>query len=160
MPESEYFGAIWYTEFLGIGYIQLPKVGWHVFPIFTNTSDAEKIWIEQIEPLDEKSLKMRFVEYGSEYKFILYPFPWSKEKTNFCFYRSLGSSETYNVFKKNFDGRVYFTFGKFGNSQYPILLRNSKLVTDIRFMKSSEVKPNSIEWIAEDVQRRMRAKYG
>ena len=159
MTDMEYFTAIWFTEFLGIGYLRNER-GWHVFPMFTNPSEAEKIWEEQIEPLNEKNLKMRFVELNGKYKFILYPFPISKEKPNFGFYRSVSSSESYSVFKKNFNGKVHFTFGILGDGSTPTIHCKSKLVTDVQFMKSSEVKQNSIEWIAEEVQRRLRVKYG
>lgn len=159
MSNIGYFTAVWYTDYVGIGYIRNNE-GWHVFPIFSNSSEAKRIWDKQIEPLDERNLRMRFVEYNAEYKFILYSFPFSKEKTNFGFYRSLGSSDTYSVFKKNFNGQAYFTFGIFVGDSTPTIYHKSKLVTDIKFMKSNEVKENSIEWIAEEVQKRMRTKYG
>jgi hypothetical protein len=154
-----YFTTLWYTDFLGIGYI-LDNNGWSVFPIFSNLMNAQKLWTEHIEPLDEKSLKMRFIEYNGDYKFILYPFPFTKGKTNFGFYRSLESSKNYSVFKQKFNGEVLFRFGMLGKDSEPIYYPKSKLVTDVKFMKNSEVVENSIEWIAEEVQRRMRAKYG
>jgi len=157
MPDIDYFTAIWYTDYIGIGYIWDNK-GWNVFPIFTNSLNAKKLWDEQIEPLDEKRFRMRFIELNGEYKFILYLFPFSKAKPNFGFYRSMASSESYSMFKQNFDGKAHFRFGIFGTAKEPIVYHKSKLVTDIKFMKSSEVVENSIEWIAEEVQRRLRAK--
>ena len=157
MPDKEYFAAVWYCDFLGIGYLRNSK-GWHVFPMFTNSMEAEEIWEKEIEPLEEKTLKMRFIEYENGKYVYLYPFPFLQGKTNFSFYRSIGFSDSYNVFKKDFEGKAYFTFGIIRDS--PTTYGKSKLVTDIKFMKNSEVAKNSPEWIAEQVQRHARAKHG
>ena len=159
MTDMENFYVIWYTEYLGMGYLRNDS-GWHVFPMFTSPSKAEEIWEEYVEPLSEDSIKMRFIELNGKYNFILYSLPMLKDKANFGFYRTLSSSETYNVFKKNFEGKVLFTFGILGDGSTPTIYCKSKLVTDVKFMKSSEVEKNSIEWLAEEVQRRLRAKYG
>ncbi len=165
MSNIKYFSAIWFADFLGVGYI-LDDRGWSVFPIFPNISDAQKIWTEELESLDEKSLRMRFIEYGREYKFILYPSPLSKQGTNFCFYRSLALSHNYRMFKEKSKGKVLFRFGILEKKlepikdSKPIFFNKSKMVTDIKFMKSEDVTKNSIEWVAEEVQRRMREKYG
>lgn len=50
-----------------------------VIPVFTSRSNAEKLWDEQIQSIDEKTLKMRFIEQGSNYKFILYSLPYQKK---------------------------------------------------------------------------------
>ena len=81
MSDEKYFSAIWYADFVGIGYIQNNE-GWHVFPIFTNQSDAKQLWDKYIEPLEEENLRMRFIELEAEYKFILYSFPFSEKNTN------------------------------------------------------------------------------
>jgi hypothetical protein len=158
MPDKEYFAAVWYAEFIGIGYL-LNQKGWHVMPVFTNSKQAEEIWEKEIEPIDAKTLKMRFIEYeNGEYRFMMYPSPYLPGKSNFSFYRGLAFSDSYRVFKNNFDGKTLFTFGILGDS--PMTYRKSKLVTDVKFMKNSEVAENSPEWIAEEIQRRLRTGFG
>jgi len=151
MSDIDYFSVIWYADYLGIGYV-CDKKGWSVFSIFSSRSNAEMIWNDQIEPLDETTLKMRFIECGNEYEFILYAYPFQREKANFGFYRSLSSSETYNVFKRNFSGEAFLTFGTIGDGLKPDILNKAKLVSDVKFVKSIDVKENSIEWIAEVAQ--------
>jgi hypothetical protein len=148
------FAAVWFTDYAGIGYI-FDGRDWSVFPLFKSKTEAEKIWMEFIEPLSEKNLRMRFIELNGEYKFILYPFPLSSQVPNFGFYRSLASSETYRVFKSRFKGEALFRFGVLDEGN-PTMMRRAKLVTDIKFIKSSEVKKDSMEWIAEEVQRKAR----
>jgi hypothetical protein len=108
------------------------------------------LWIDQNEPLDEKTLKMQFVECGNEYVFILYPFPFRNDKLNLGFYRSISSSESYNIFKRNFTGKAFFTFGTIGDGIKPSIFNKARV--DIKFMKKEDAKKDSIEGIAETYQ--------
>ncbi len=152
LSDTEYSNILWYTDYFGIGYA-LDKKGWSVFPIFSNPLNAKMIWKDQIESLEENTLKMRFIEYENKYKFILYPFPFQKNKVNFGFYRSINSLKTYKIFKRNFPNKAFFTFGAIGDGSKPDVLNRAKLVSDIQFFKSTDVKENSIEWMAEKAQR-------
>ena len=102
----EKVNVIWFTDYLGVAYAGDPN-GWLVFPIFSSPAKAEALWNEKIEPMNEQSLRMRFIEYGDKYRFIMYSEPLRADKINFAFYRSMGSSETYKIFKANFSGKVY-----------------------------------------------------
>jgi hypothetical protein len=133
---------LWFTDFLGIGYVHKPT-GWLVFPVFTSRSNAEKLWSEQVEPIDEKNLRIRFIEQDNEYKFLLYAQPLAPGKVTVGFYRSLRLSETYNVFKDSFLGKVNFTFGIIGDGVHPKHLKDYKLVTDVKFINAAEVEENS-----------------
>jgi len=155
MSGHDYFNIIWFTDYLGIGYAFNQK-DWLVFPIFSSPSNAKMLWIDQIEPIDEQTLKMRFIENGNEYTFILYPFPFQNDKLNFGFYRRISSSETYNIFKRNFSGKAFFTFGTIGDGTKPNIFNKTKLVSNIKFMKKEDVTKDSIEWIAETIQRSRR----
>lgn len=159
MALKDKFIVVWYAEYMGIGYL-LDDEGWHVFPLFRNSSDAKKIWDEYIEQLDEKNLRMRFIELDGEYEFILYAHPFFKEKPNFGFFRHLDSSEYYKTFKQKSQGKAFFRFGVFRTGEEPIIFQKSKLVTDIKFMKSHEVAKNSIEWTARESQRRAKKRKG
>jgi len=155
MGSTEKLMMLWFTDYLGIGYLHNTK-GWFVFPVFTSLSNAHRIWRKQMQNTNEHALKMRFIEDGSEYRFILYPHPLQREEVNFGFYRRLSSSETYSVFKQNFSGNAFFTFAALGNGPTPEFLNESKLVSDIKFMKNTEVKKNSVEWLAEQIQSQIR----
>ena len=153
MADIDYLKLAWYTDYLGVGYAYDNK-GWQVFSIFSNSSNAKKIWKNQIEPLEDQTLKMRFIEHGSEYKFILYPFPFQQDKLNFGFYRSLNSSGIYNKFKRSFFGSVSFAFATIGDGIKPCIFNKTKLVSDIKFMNKMDVLENSVEWIAEKSQQK------
>jgi hypothetical protein len=156
MDKKDLYMNVWYAEFAGVGYVFDGKE-WCVFPLFKNESDAKKIWKEQMEPLNEKNLKMRFIELDGEYEFLLYPHPFSQQKVNFGFYRHLDSSDNYRVFKQKCKGRALFRFGVL-EGQNPSMLHETKLVTDVKFMEKSQVRKDSIEWMAEDVQRQAKKK--
>ena len=153
--KRDLYTAVWFTEYAGIGYVYDGKE-WSIFPLFRSESEAEKVWMEFIEPLNEKNLRMRFIERNGEYEFMLYPFPLSAQEPNFAFYRTLASSENYRVFKQRCKGQALFGFGVLKGEENPTIFSRTKLVTDIKFMKSSEVKKGSLEWIAEEVQRKAR----
>lgn len=42
------------------------------------------------------------------------------------------------------------------NGAHPEYLTESKLVTDVKFLKDTEVEKNSVEWLAEETQRQAR----
>lgn len=153
MAGNDYVSLIWFTDYLGVGYAY-DKNDWLVFPIFSSPSKAKKVWNSQIEHLEEKKLRMRFIEYGNKYKFVFYPYPFKKDKLNFGFYRSISSSGTYNKFKRSFFGKVSFTFATIGDGIKPSIFSKTKLVSDIKFMKNTDVLENSIEWFAENSQQK------
>ncbi len=157
MADVNYLNFIWYTDYLGVGYSYVNK-GWQVFPIFSNPANAKKLWKNEIEPLEEQTLKMRFIEHGNEYKFVLYPFPFQKDKLNFGFYRSLNSSGIYDKFKRSFCGKVSFAFATIGDGIKPSIFSKTKLVSDVKFRKNMDVLENSIEWIAEKSQRNSKMR--
>ena len=155
MSDNDYFNMLWFTDYLGIGYA-CDKKGWLVFPVFSSSTNAKMIWNKHIEPLEEQTLKMRFIEEGSEYKFVLYPLPLQKGKLNFGLYRSLSFSQTYNKFRRSLFGKVFFSFGTIGDGLRPDIFSKRKLVSDVKFLKKADVNENSVEWIVERVQEQMR----
>jgi hypothetical protein len=155
MADMDYLKLVWYTDYLEVGYAY-EKKGWQVFPVFSSPSNAKKIWNNQVEPLEDQTLKMRFIEHGNEYKFICYPFPFQKDKLNFGFYRSINSSGAYNKFRRSFFGKVSFAFATIGDGIKPNIFNKTKQVSDVKFMKNTDVMENSIEWIAEKSQQSER----
>jgi len=150
--------VVWYTQYLGVGYL-FDERNWHVFLLFDNGEGAGKVWNEQVTPLDEKSLRMRFVELNEDYEFILYSEPLSPNKVNWAFYRHLDSSEYYKRFKEGCKGKALFRFGLYREGSDPILFKAFKLVTDIKFLKPSEVSRDTPEHIAREVYKRIRGRH-
>jgi len=155
MSDNNIFSILWYTDYLRIGY-NFSREGWSVFPLFTNLPNAKRIWNDQIESLDEQTLKMRFIEYGNEYAFILYPVSFQKDKVNFRFCRRISSSNKHNIFERSFSGNTFFTFGTICDGVKSKILGKSKRVFDVKFMKEPEVQENSVEYCAQKNQELMR----
>lgn len=158
MTEEDRFAFWTYGDFLGIMYLRDQK-GWHIGIIFNNPTEGKKVWEKELESLNEKSLTMSFMDDASEYKFLLYSLPLMPlPKYNFSLYRSFDISNTYQKFKKESDGKAFLQFAIMGNSGIPTLTEKSKLITNIKFIKLSEVSHNSPEWIALEAQKLAHAK--
>jgi hypothetical protein len=54
------FGVVTFTEYLGLGYI-FDKGVWNVFPIFADYFEAQKLWNNQVELIEERNFMMRFI---------------------------------------------------------------------------------------------------
>jgi len=148
-----------YTEYLGLGYI-CQKGVWNVFPVFSDYFEAQEIWNDQFEPIEASNFKMRFIEYQNNYEFILYTEPVSQTKANFVFYRTLNISENYRAFKSGFKGQAVFRFGILDSESQPNYLSKFKVVSDIKFLNQENLQENTVEWRIEELQRRLKAKYG
>jgi hypothetical protein len=143
----------WYAEFLGVGYVP-DRNGWQVAVIFDKLSEANKVWKAQIEPLNETSINLSFLEDASGYKFMFYSLPLlALPKSNFGLYRSLDISKHYLKFKEECGGKAFLRFATLGTEPFPILMEGSKPISEIKFMKREDVARSSPEWIAEEAQR-------
>ena len=146
-----------YAEFLGIGYISDGK-SWYVAVLFKDRSEAAKIWEERIEPLDDKNIKISFVEDDPQYKFILYSLPQLPiPKTNFGLYRTLDLSKHYLKFKEASNGKAFLRFAFSGSDTEPVILEGSKVITEIKFIKRKDITKNTPEWIALESQKQAKA---
>jgi hypothetical protein len=153
------FAVVTFTEYLGLGYI-FDKSVWNVFPIFADYFEAQKLWNNQVELIEERNFKMRFIEHQDGYKFMLYAEPLSQTEANFAFYRRLNLSKNYRAFKSGFKDQAVFRFGILDSESQPNYLSKFKIVSDVEFLNQENIHENSIEWIIEEAQRRMRAAYG
>jgi hypothetical protein len=155
LTKEENIICFWFTDFLGVGYFPSTD-GIQVLVVFKNSSDAAKVWKEHIAPLNEKSIKLSFVEKNSGYKFMLYSLPLQPlPKTNFGLYRSLDISEHYLGFKNKCKGEALLRFAVLGNDPSPTLMDGSKQVA-VKFMNFKDVTENSPENMAEEAQNRAR----
>lgn len=144
-----------YANFLGIGYFR-DNQNWHISPLFSSAKEAKDVWDNEIKPMDEKSINMSFIERKTEYKFFVYSSPLQLlPKNNFSLFRSLDISQNYQMFKREFNGKVLFEFAVLAEPE-PVIISGQKVISNVNFIKANEVKPNSPEWLALEAQKRAR----
>lgn len=144
---SEKASISWIDDFLGVGY-RFYDLRMNVFPLFPDKKQAVKIWQDVINLWPDPSIKIRFVESGDDYWFIMSADVASAD-TNKSFFKLLKKSENYERFKKGHEGEAYVRFGvyKQKNKLFHVeLLRKKKTVTNIKFLQESEVKEDSLAW--------------
>jgi hypothetical protein len=143
----------WFKDFVGVGY-RYHDVYMNVFPLFEKKIPAFKLWKETIEWWPDDVIKLRFVEQGDDYWFILYGgSKYTNDNTGFV--KKMPVSENYKRFKSGYEKKAILRFGIYkkdgksgnGNKFDLELLKKSKSVYDIVFVKFEELVPNSVEWM-------------
>ncbi len=140
----------WFKDFAGVGY-RYHDVHMNVFPLFNDKMFAFKLWKKSIEWWPDDGIRLRFVEQDNDYWFILYGGSDYKQD-NTGFVRRMPLSENYERFKVGFEKKAILRFGIYKDStkkdtKYDLeVLKKSKSVYDITFVKYSELSPDSIEW--------------
>ena len=141
----------WFTDFVGVGY-RYHDVYMNVFPLLSNKADAHKLWKRTIDWWPDDKIKLRFVEDGDRYWFILYGgSDYSGDNTGFA--KRIQISDNYLRFKEGFESRALLRFGiykpnpKKGADGYDLeLLKKYKSVYDVAFSKVSDMVPGSVEF--------------
>ncbi|MEP0825956.1 MAG: hypothetical protein HRF40_10760 [Nitrososphaera sp.] len=142
----------WFKDFLGVGY-RYHDVYMNVFPLFDDKIAAFRLWKRTIEWWPDDKIKLRFVEQDGSYWFILYGgSDYSKDNTGFV--KKVPVSENYERFKAGLEKKAILRFGiykkntkKNDGSKYDLeVLKKSKSIYDISFLKYEELEPGSIEW--------------
>lgn len=144
--------AYWFKDFVGVGY-RYHDVYMNVFPLFGDKMSAFRLWKKTIDWWPDDKIKLRFVEHGDSYWFILYGgSDYSKDNTGFV--KKVPVSENYERFKVGYEKKAILRFGiyregvkKKDGSKYDLeVLKKSKSVYDIAFVKYDEIAPESVEW--------------
>jgi len=84
----------------------------NVVPLFSERKEAVKIWNETIHWWHDHSIKIRFVETGEKYWFVLGGES-KRPQTNKSFFKILSKSEHYERFKKGHGGEAYLRLGTY-----------------------------------------------
>ena len=148
----------WFKDFVGVGY-RYHDVYMNVFPLFQHKMPAFKLWKKTIEWWPDDRIKLRFVEDGDHYWFILYGGSEYKED-NTGFVKKVPMSENYQRFKAGYEKKATLRFGIYKENVNPKrkerdgnvkkfdleILKKSKSVYDIAFLQMSELAPDSVEW--------------
>jgi hypothetical protein len=110
----------WFDDFVGVAY-RYYDLRMNVVPLFTNRKQSASLWHDVIRWWLDPSIKIRFVETGDKYWFIMGSDS-QKPSTDMSFFKILQKSENYERFKKGHGGEAYLRLGVYTN----------KLLTDVK----------------------------
>ncbi len=99
----------WFDDFLGVAY-RYYDLRMNVIPLFSDRKEATNLWHETINWWVNPSIKIRFVEIGDQYWFIMGSES-QKPDSNLSFFKELPRSDNYERFKKGHDGEAYLRLG-------------------------------------------------
>ena len=143
--------VVWFKDFLGVGY-RYHDVYMNVFPLFSDKMAAFKLWKKTVEWWPDDRIRMRFVEQGDDYWFILYGGSEFKGD-NTGFVKKVQKSENYERFKAGYEKKAILRFGIYNDKprdpkdgKYKLeILKKTKSVYDIAFLQFSDLESDSIE---------------
>jgi len=140
-------GIVLYTNFLGLGY-RYEDVHTHALLMFKTKKDLLTVWNKVVKWWPDDEIKIRFVEGDNYYEFVLYGESRILEN-KWVFLKALKTSENYQRFKDEYDGVAYLGFSLYkpGIEDEPYQLeifKYRKKVTDVRFLKETEVGEDSM----------------
>ena len=95
----------WFNDFLGVAY-RYYDLRMNVVPLFSERKQATNIWHEIMHWWNDHSIKIRFVETGDKYWFVMGGDS-SKPQANKSFFKILDQSPNYERFKKGHGGEAY-----------------------------------------------------
>lgn len=98
----------WYENFLGVAYRYF-DLRMNVMPLFPEKKQATDLWNETIHWWGDHDIKLRFVETGDQYWFILASES-RRPGQNKSIFKLLLKSENYLRFKKGHQGEAYLRF--------------------------------------------------
>ncbi len=108
---SEEASIPWVNDFLGVAY-RYYDLRMNVVPLFSERKHATNLWHDTIHWWNDHSIKIRFVETGDKYWFIMGGDS-SRPQTNKSFFKILDQSPNYERFKKGHGGEAYLRLGTY-----------------------------------------------
>ncbi|MEK6956665.1 MAG: hypothetical protein AABW74_01995 [Thermoproteota archaeon] len=99
----------WFDGFLGVAY-RYYDLRMNVAPLFSERKQAASLWNETIHWWSDHNIKLRFVETGEKYWFIMGSDS-KKPENNKSLFKILPKSEHYERFKNGHGGEAYLTLG-------------------------------------------------
>ena len=101
----------WFDDFVGIAY-RYYDLRMNLIPLFHDFKKAQSFWRETIKWWNDHSIKIRFVETGDTYWFIMGAESRKTEDNRFLF-KVLPKSSHYDRFKKGQEGTAYLRLGTY-----------------------------------------------
>ena len=108
MP-SQLSSIPWFDDFIGVAY-RYYDLRMNVVPLFSDRKQSISLWHDTIHWWVDPSIKIRFVETGDQYWFIMGSDS-QKPDTNLSFFKVLQKSVNYERFKKGHGGEAYLRLG-------------------------------------------------
>ena len=105
---SENISIKWDDNFLGVAYRYF-DVRMNIALMFSERKEASNLWLETVNWWNDHTIKVRFVEIGDDYWFIVGADS-RKPATNKSFYKILPKSQHYERFKKGHEGSAILRF--------------------------------------------------
>ncbi len=99
----------WFNEFIGVAY-RYYDLRMNVVPLFRDRKEANNLWHETINWWSDPTIKIRFVETGDYYWFIMGAES-QRPDTNSSLFKVLKKSENYERFKNGHGGEAYLRLG-------------------------------------------------
>jgi hypothetical protein len=103
----------WFDDFVGVAY-RYYDLRMNVVPLFSNKKQAVNLWHDSINWWMDHSIKLRFVEIGDDYWFIMGADS-QHPNSNLSFFKILPKSENYERFKKGHGGEAYLRLGVYSD---------------------------------------------
>ena len=101
----------WFGDVDGVAY-RYYDLRMTVVPLIPDFTESQNMWRETIYWWLDHTIKMRFVESGDSYWFIMGAQS-QKPSTNISFYKVMSMSENYTRFKNGHDGEAYLRLGTY-----------------------------------------------
>ncbi len=105
----------WFDDFLGVAYRYF-DLRMNVIPLFSDRKKASDLWHENVHWWPDPDIKIRFVESGDRYWFILASESVRPDR-NTSFFKLLPMSENYLRFKKGHLGEAYLRFASYSEKE-------------------------------------------
>ena len=103
----------WSDDFVGVAY-RYYDLRMNVVPLLPQRKQAIDIWHDTINWWQDHSIKIRFVETGTNYWFIMGADS-QHPQSNISFFKILSKSENYERFKKGHGGEAYLRLGVYSD---------------------------------------------
>jgi len=101
----------WFDDFVGVAY-RYYDLRMNLVPLFHDFKKARVFWIDTIKWWNDHSIKIRFVETGDTYWFIMGAESRMVKNNRFLF-KVLPKSSHYDRFKKGQEGTAYLRLGSY-----------------------------------------------
>ena len=102
---------LWFDDFAGIAYRYF-DLRMNLVPLFDDFKKAQAFWRETIKWWNDHSIKVRFVETGDTYWFVMGAESRETKNNRFLF-KVLPKSSHYDRFKKGQEGTAYLRLGTY-----------------------------------------------
>jgi hypothetical protein len=114
----------WFDDFIGVAY-RFYDLRMNIIPLISDRKQSASLWHDTIHWWVDPSIKIRFVETGDKYWFIMGSDS-QKPDSNLAFFKVLQKSESYERFKKGHGGEAYLRLGVYAKKLLGDVKKNAR----------------------------------